>query len=208
MRVKGGRGAFRAGRRSLGFSLVEVTVASGLLLLTITAVTFCVISVSASGVRLQKVMDADRAVRVVADRLAAMPFCGSDADAGLALDSEVEDLLGAVFPHAYVARNTPTARYVRADGEEAPAGSFATVFSEGGVAVLCVARFLATEDGLPLDPAAVEGWARADGGQPPGCALSLRLTATSHGTARGAGITRAALAMALVGPEPSPTVAT
>ena len=88
--------------------------------MTITAVTFCVTSVSASGARLQEVMDADRAVRLVAERLAALPFCGSDADAGAASGSEVEDLLGAVFPHADAARNTPTARYVRSDGEEAP----------------------------------------------------------------------------------------
>ena len=83
-----------------------------------------------------------------------------------------------------------------------------TVFTEGGVEVLCVARFLVAEDGPPLEPVAVEGWALADGDQPPGCALSVRLTATSHGTARSAGFTRAALAMALVRPASSTTVAT
>ena len=80
-----------------------------------------------------------------------------------ASDSEVEDLLGVVFPHADATRNTPTARYVHSDGEEAPAGSFVTVFTEGGVDVLCVARFLVAEDGPPLEPVAVEGWALADG---------------------------------------------
>ncbi len=117
---------------------------------------------------------------------------------------EVEDLLGAVFPHADATRNTPTARYVHSDGEEAPAGSFVTVFTEGGVDVLCVARFLAAEDGPPLEPVAVEGWALADGDQPPGSALSVRLTATSQGTTRSADFTRAALAMALIRPA-SPT---
>ena len=84
MHVKARIGRPRARRRSSGFSLVEVVVASGLLLMTITAVTFCVTSVSASGARLQRVMDADRAVRLVAERLAAMPFYGSGADAGAA----------------------------------------------------------------------------------------------------------------------------
>lgn len=203
MHVNRGRGAFRAGRWSYGFSLVEVVVASGLLLTTITAVTFCVTSVSASGARLQQVMDADRAVRVVAERLAALPFYRSSADAGSASDTQADDLLGAVFPHADMARNTPTARYVRSDGEEAPAGSFVTVFTQGGVDVQCVARFLAAEDGPALEPSAVEGWARVDGDQPPGCALSVRLTATSHGTGRSASLIRAALAMPLVHPATS-----
>ncbi len=196
MHVKRGMRGIPCRPVSYGFSLVEVVVASGLLLTTITAVTFCVTSVSASGARLQKVMDADRAVRVVAERLAALPFYASSADAGSTSDTEADDLLGAVFPHADMARNTPTARYVHSDGEEAPAGSFVTVFTQGGVDVQCVARFLAAEDGPALEPSAVEGWARVDGDQPPGCALSVRLTATSHGTGRSASLIRAALAIA------------
>jgi type II secretory pathway pseudopilin PulG len=188
----------RAGRRSSGFSLIEVVVASGLLLLTIAAVTFCVTSVSANGARLQRVMDADRAVRLVAERLAAMPFYRSGADADTVSDSGVEDLLSAVFPHADAARNTPTAHYVHIDGEVAPAGAFVTVFTASGVDVLCVARFLAAEDGPVLGPLAVEGWTGAAGDQPPGCALSVRVTATSHGATCSASFTEAALATALV----------
>ena len=200
MHVNGAIGASRACRRSSGFSLIEAVVASSLLLMTITAVTFCVTSVSASGARLEGVMDADRAVRLVAERLAAVPFYRSSPDAGRISDTEVDDLLGVVFPHADVTRNTPNARYVHSEGEEAPAGSFVTVFTEGGMDVVCVARYLVAEDGLPLEPAAVEGWALIDGDQPPGCALSLHLTATSQGTARSAGFTRAAMAMAPVRP--------
>ncbi|MGE5229982.1 MAG: type II secretion system protein J [Deltaproteobacteria bacterium] len=194
MHVKGCSERLRARRRSSGFSLLEVVIASGLLLMTITAVTLCVTSVSASGARLQGVMDADRAVRRVAERLAALPFYGSGADAGVAPGSADEDLLGAVFPHADAARNTPTARYVAVGEDEAPAGAFVSVFTEGGVDVRCVARFLVDEDGAPLEPAAVAGWVRTDGEQPPGCALSVYLSATSHGSLRSAGFTRAASA--------------
>jgi hypothetical protein len=205
MHVSVRTGRIRARRESSGFSLVEVVVASGLLLLTITAVTLCVTSVSASGARLQEVMDADRAVRRVAERLAALPFYGSGADAGVAPGAEVEDLVGAVFPHADAARNTPTARYVHFDGDEATAGAFVTVFTEGRVDVSCVARFLVTEDGPPLEPVAVKGWALSDGDQPPGCALSVQLTAASHGTARSANFTRAALARAMILPATTTT---
>lgn len=191
MHVSTRTGRLRGGRWSSGFSLMEVVIASGLLLTTITAVTICVTSVSAGGARLQRVMDADRAVRLVADRLAAMPFW--EVGAGAAADAAGEDLLAVVFPHADATRNTPTARYVHADAQAAPAGAFATVFTTGGVEVLCVARFLTAAGGQPLEPSAVQGWSAADGDQPPGCALSLWLTATSRGTTRGAGFTLAAL---------------
>jgi hypothetical protein len=204
MHVKGCAGASHARRRASGFSLVEAVVASGLLLMTITAVTFCVTSVSASEARLQGVMGADRAIRLVADRLVAAPFYRASSDAGSASDPQIEDLLGVVFPHADVTRNTLMARYVPSDGEDVAAGAFVTVFTEGGVDVQCVARFLVAEDGPPLEPAAIEGWALADGDRPPGCALSLQLKATIHGTARRANFTRAALAMAPV-PTATPT---
>jgi hypothetical protein len=204
MHVNGRTGRLRAHARSSGFSLIEVVVASGLLLLTIIAVTFCVTSVSAGGGRLQAVMDADRAVRLVADRLVAMPFYGSDAGAGAPLGLQVEDLVGAVFPHADAARNTPAARYVHSNGEDAPPGSFVTVFTEGVVEVVCVARFLPAEDGPPLEPVVLEGWALADGDQPPGSALAIHLTATSRGTTRSADIIRAALALPPIRPA-SPT---
>ena len=193
--------ASRAHRRSSGFSLIEVVVASGLLLATVTAVTFCVTVVSASGARLRRVMDADRAVRLVADRLAALPFCAAPADDGSASGSAAEDLVDAVFPHADASRNVPDARYVTTAGGGAPAGAFATVFSEGDVEVLCVARFLAAVDGPPLEPAAVEGWAGGDGARPPGCALTVQLTAASRSAARSASFTRAALALVEVRPS-------
>ena len=200
MHVMGRMSALRACRRSSGFSLIEVVVASGLILTTITAVTLCATSVSASGARLRSVMDADRAVRRVADRLAAMPFCAAGPSAGSPSSSVTDDLVGAVFPHADASRNTPGARYVSTAGEGVPAGAFATLFREGEVEVVCVARFLAAEDGPPLGPVAVEGWAVGDVAQPPGCALSVHLTAMSRGAQRSASFTRAALAVAPVRP--------
>jgi hypothetical protein len=205
--MSGCNGSRRVRRRSAGFSLIEVVVASGLLLVTITAVTFCVTSVTASGARLENEMDADRAVRLVAERLAAMPFIGRGADGGSAPDTGAEGLLEAVFPHADAARNTTAARYVPVDGEEAPAGSFVTVFTVGGVDVACAARFLVADGGPPLEPAEVEGWVLGDGGRPPGCALWLRLTAVGYGAARRHEFTRAALATTPIGPASPPAAA-
>ena len=71
-----------------------------------------------------------------------------------------------------------------------------TVFTEGGVDVVCVARFLAAED---VDRRWSPCSSRAGfslTATSPGCALSVHLTATSQGATRSAAFTRAALAMA------------
>ena len=81
------------------------------------------------------------------------------------------------------------------------------MFTEGEVDVLCVARFLVAEDGPPAEPAAVEGWALADGDQPPGCVVSVHLSATSHGATRSANLIRAALALPPILPASPTTVA-
>lgn len=179
---------------ALGFSLVEVVIASGLLLVTVSALTFCVTSVSANEARLRGLMEADRAVRLVEEHLSAMPYWNAPPDGPGLLGIHADDVVGAVFPHADEARNTPLARYApAAEAEGVPAGSFVTLFDEGGTAVRCVARFLAAEDGVPLDPADLDGWV-VDGGRPPGCAVSVSLMAASHGTSRSVTFTLAALA--------------
>ena len=73
MRLNVQSGLARGG--SAGFTLLEVVVAGGILLLTIAAVTFCVVNVSRAGARLERSMDADRAVRQVAQRLRLLPYC-------------------------------------------------------------------------------------------------------------------------------------
>ncbi len=86
---------------SAGFTLLEVVVAGGILLLTIAAVTFCVVNVSRAGARLERSMDADRAVRQVAQRLRLLPYCASSyPQAANESDTHAGDLIAAVFPHA------------------------------------------------------------------------------------------------------------
>ena len=183
MHVSGRIGAIRACRRSSGFSLVEVVVASGLLLMTITAVTFCVTSVSASGARLQGVMDADRAVRLVAERLAAVPFYGSECGRRQCLGLRGRRSAGCRVPPR------------RRDAEHADRALRALRWGRGARRIVrdCLHRGRggrAVRRALPRRPRMDRRWSpwpsraglSADGDQPPGCALSVRLTATSHGT--------------------------
>ena len=191
MFVRRGRG--RREHRAAGFSLLEAVIAAGLVLMTVTAVTVCVGSVSRAGVRLDKTMDADRAVRGVAERLRALPFCApayplpTDQPAG-------PDLVAAVFPHATPWRNIPAARYVDAAGDAAAApGSFVTLIEQDGVEVRCVARFLTGPDGPSLGPPDVAGWDGGASGEPPAPAIAVELSAQGAGQARGTVLVRTAL---------------
>lgn len=178
-----------------GFSLLEVVVAAGLLLMTIAAVTACVTSVAGGGAHLRAAMDADRAARAVAERLRSLPFCAATLPAPTsARGSAATDLVAAVFPHARVVENTGTARFIAAweEGDARP-GSFVTLVEENGVEVRCVARFLASEGGTAISAAELDGWSVSERAAPPSAILLMRLTASSRGSARTVSLMRSAL---------------
>jgi len=189
-------------RPTAGFSLLEVVVAAGLLLMTIAAVTACVNNSGSARARLQSAMDADRAVRVVAERLRSLPFCADTLPApSSARGSDATDLVAAVFPHARVVENTEAARYIVSAGEDAdaPPGSFVTLVEESGVEVRCVAVFVASEGGAALDAAELDGWSAREMAASPGAVLLVRLTALSRGTERTVSLMRSALTGPTVG---------
>lgn len=158
-------------------------MAAGLVLLTVTAVTFTVVSVTGAGARLEARMDADRAAWRVAERLRVLPFCaGSYPQAAVATGGRSPDLVAAVFPHADLARNTASALYMATsggDGEQP--GSFVTLFSEDGVQVTCVARFQAGPVGTELGPEVLSGWDTRSASAPPSGTLSVTLSVPGGG---------------------------
>jgi hypothetical protein len=187
---------------STGFTLLEVVVAGGILLLTIAAVTLCVVNVSRAGARLERSMDADRAVRRVAQRLRLLPFCSASFPRVAAEPGAGQgDLVSSVFPHADPAQNTPVARYVASAGEEGPVGSFVTLLLEDGVQIRCVARFLAAADGPELGVEAMSGWDALAVAAPPSPTLSLTLSTAGNG--RIVRFSRSALSGAPGGVQPT-----
>lgn len=176
-------GGIGARRPCGGFSLLEVVIAAALLLMTVTAVSITVVGASRAGARLRASMDADRAVRAEAERLRSLPYCATsypvpDGRRG----ANGPDLVAAVFPHAALAQNGPSARYVAAaDGAGAPAGSFVTLLTRDGVVVHCVAWFQAGPDGPQLGPEQLLGWDDAASDVPPAQTLSVTLSADPGG---------------------------
>ncbi len=205
-----GQGTSSGRRSAAGFSLLEAVVAAAVLLATVTAVTFCVTSVSRGGARVESTMDADRAVRAVAERLRALPFCAAAYPvAGASQGSAPGDLIASVFPHALPVENTENARYVTDGADEAaPAGSFVTLLHEGEVEVRCVARFLATEQGPELETRDLDGWTVTQAHEPPGAALSIVLSAGAQGAVRTTRMTRTALMTSVVDAQRAETAGT
>ena len=200
MRVSDGGGS---GWPCGGFSLLEVVIAAALLFMTVTSVSAAVVGVSRAGARLRDSMDADRAVRSEAERLRTLPYCATSyPQPGGGYGADGADLVAAVFPHAVVAQNAPSAQYVAAaDGSGAPAGSFVTLVTRDGMVVRCVARFLEGPDGLQLGPEQLAGWDLALADAPPAPTLSVTLSADPGG--RSIRLVRSALSVPSLPPVPS-----
>jgi hypothetical protein len=181
-----------------GFSLIEAVVAGAMVLMTIIAVTICVVVASANEVRLGKAMDVDRAVHQVGERLRRLPFCAAAYPAsGVSAGSAAGDLVAAVFPHADVLRNDAQAWYVgsaTADADEV--GSFVSVFTEDDIVIRCIAHFLSRADGPALQPIDLTGWDMAYSAAPPGAALSVVLTAGGGSATRVSFVREAAASLA------------
>ena len=125
-----------------GFSLLEVVIAAGLLLLTVASVSVAVANVSHAGRRAEAAMRVDAALESELARLASLPFCAVTLPSVPVGDpTAATDLLGAVFPDAGGPRDSADARYVVADEGGVPGGSFVTRFDQDGVSITCVARF-------------------------------------------------------------------
>lgn len=181
--------------------MLEATSAACLLLLTVAAVSGCVVGVSRAGARLEAHMNADRGVWAAAELLRGLPFCAAtypQLDGGRG--ATADDLVAAVFPHARSSESTAAARYVptTVEGDE-PAGSFVTIFPSSGVRVHCVARFFDGPEGLALDPSELEGWEVAEAARPPAATLVVVLTPESGG--RGIRLVRTASSLPTATPE-------
>ena len=171
-----------------GFSLLEVVVAAALLLMTVTAVSAALTTLTRGSSRLTHAMDVDRVLRDETEYLRALPFCAptypSAAEEATVTGAPAADLVAEVFPHAVAADNREAARYVAvATPGDAPVGSFVTRVVRGGVAVERVARFVAP-GAPPLMPDSVVGWAVWGSSSPPAPALEVHLVATAHGASR------------------------
>lgn len=187
--------------RSGGFTLLEAVIAAGLLLLVVTAVSLSVTAVTRADAHLRRAMAADRAIRSMAARLGALPYCAV-AYPQTPGDDAGQDLVAAVFPHAEPYRNTVGARFVGlAEATTVPAGSFVTLVEEQGIEVRCVASYAWAPEGPLLGLPDVAGWDCMVSALPPGSTLVVCLSAEYPGGMRGVRLIRSAASTPAVLPQ-------
>ena len=186
-----------------GFSLVEALVASAILLMASAGVT----GVVTASLRAQSAEDArqrlEQRVQAELARLTALPFMApAPAPVAAGYDpAQARSLVQAVFPHALVARNTPTAFFVPA-GPATPA-AFTTVSASTTVSAGFVNRV--GDEWRALPDAVLGGWAVWAAERPPACALRVTVTASdASGRERVATATRVILALRPLHAEASP----
>ncbi len=193
--------------RADGFSLLEVVIGAGLLLLTVTSLTAAVTSVSQAGRRADAGVRADVALEAVLSRLASLPFCAAALPAVAAGDfGAATDLVAAAFPDAGAPRDTADAGYVATDGDGVAAGSFVTRFDQDGVLVTCVARFRRKAGGDWLGPGDLAGWDLAESSRLPAPLLAVDVTAAAEGARRTGLLVREAAVDPVPSPQPTASV--
>jgi hypothetical protein len=166
--------------RTPGFSLIEATVAVGLLALGCVAITVVLhVSLRAQArdrarCAVTQALDAETA------RLRALPFFARAGGPGEGPSS----LVAEVFPHARPWLNSDGAWFQAADG---PGGAFVSVAEVGGLRIRRTARFVRETAGgrEPLDLVDEHGWAVWDGVRPPAIIIVVRLDVLEATTATG-----------------------
>jgi hypothetical protein len=195
------------GVRPAGFSLLEVTIATSLLLLTVTSVTAAVTSISHAGRRAETATRVDGTLEAVVARLSGLPFCAATLPSSPAgSGATATDLLAAVFPDAGASRDTTDARYVAADQDGILAGSFVSRFDQDGARVTCVARFRDRPTGSWLGPADLTGWDITVSVRPPAPMIVVNVSVAAGGVLRTARLAREAGGDTLPCPQSTPPV--
>ena len=171
-----------------GFTLVEVVTAASLLLLTVACATPLLLESQGAAAHETRAAAAHRLAQSTVERLRGLPFAAQSSPLPATAATPAGCVVGAVFPHADVARNRPDAFFVLGDGGPSLAGTFVTRRRVGAYLVTTESHFAAaTADGLAaVSTARLAGYDSSTGDELPSGALdvTVRVSWTVHGGER------------------------
>jgi prepilin-type N-terminal cleavage/methylation domain-containing protein len=163
-----------------GLTLIEVVVAAAVLSVVVAAAA----AVFAQGTHVEAASRRNDAARMLVsneiERLRALPFwVEAESDSGPS-----PCLVGYVFPHAVMARNTKSCYYVGRSGGPQPVAAFVSRRIVGGLDLQTVAQFVvSSRDGwLPLSCSEIEGFCCDEASMPPCTTLLVTVSAGSLST--------------------------
>ena len=182
----------RVGGRAGGFSLIEVVIATALLLMAVVSVSATVSQAARTESVVTVRTQAQEALDAEVQHLSALPYFVRTVAAdgvGDGAGSDVEEL----FPHALPARNTPDAYYC-ADAAAADYGAFISVVVRDDITIRRTARFVSgLVPGSACDPDCLYAWSVWSADAPPAPALRVTLTVAGPGAGSGRSVVLTAL---------------
>ncbi len=173
--------------REAALTLIEVVIASSLLLLTAVCATPLLVDSLAAGSHGSRADEAALAAESQLEWLRSLPFAPPAPTSPAAVPAP--SVLGEVFPHADPARNAADAYVVLTGGGRWPPGTFVKTHPlPQGLAMTTACRFAAgAGEGLsPLAPACLIGYDAVGGTWAPSGALlaTVVVSWTDHGHER------------------------
>lgn len=144
-------------KRGTGFSLIEVVIATAIVLVGVSASSALDAAAQQAAGRARASAGAFETVRTWIVQVRSLAFAPA---AGDPQGATAHTVVGMLFPHADPARNTDDAAYQPAAVDSPVAGSFVTRFRPDGGVLQATARFVVYGNGgwQPLAAGDLAGW--------------------------------------------------
>jgi hypothetical protein len=179
-----------------GLTLIEVVVATAIIMGVVLATSDGIVAVKATTARTARRQAADAAVAAELEHLRSLPFAPASAvGATLADATSARDLVSSVFPHADTARDTDDARFAPEARDDCPPGTFFTVVALPIGRLTIAATFVVgTAVGWRAVPATrLAGYDPRRSVELPSAALLVRVTVAWQAGARQGAVSRSAI---------------
>ncbi len=173
-----------------GMTLIEVVVATAVVMTVVIAASSAVTAVNGATVRASGSEAAEASVAAELEELRSLPF----ATTGSA-DASPADLVSSVFPHADAGRDSADATFAAEPRAGCPAGTFFTVRPVPGGSMTIAATFVAgTAAGwTPVLLARLAGYDARRAVELPSAALVVRVSVAWRAGALGGVVARSAI---------------
>lgn len=179
-----------------GLTLIEVVVATAIIMGVVLATSDGIVAVNGSTARTARSQTAEAGVAAELEHLRGLPFApAAAAGTTLADATPARDLLSSVFPRADTTRDTDDAWFAPEVRDDCPPGTFFTVVALPIGRMTIAATFVAgTADGWQAVPAPrLAGYDVRRSVELPSAALLVRITVVWQAGAKQGAVSRSAI---------------
>ena len=172
-----------------GLTLIEVVVATAVVMLVVIAASNVLVAVDQATARAGGREAAESSVAAELEQLRSLPFAGGAAD------GTPTDVVSSVFPHAGIGGDTPAAAFAPEPRDGCPAGTFFTVETVAGGRMTIAATFVvgSATGWTAVAAARLAGYDAGRAVALPSAALLVRVSVAWQAGAHSGAVTREAI---------------